>query len=107
VGQLTPPTTTPTLASATRAPIVEGTPLGEAQLNATASVAGTFVCTPVAGTLLSAGTHTLTATFTPTDTTHYTTATASVNLTVTAMVNPGAGGSFLGPLGGGGWSGGW
>ena len=48
--------------------IVYGTPLGNAQLNATASVPGTFTYSPAVGTVLNAGTsQTLTATFTPAD----------------------------------------
>ena len=43
---------------------------------------GTFAYTPAAGTVLTAGTQTLTVTFTPTDTTDYTTASKSVTLTV-------------------------
>jgi hypothetical protein len=51
------------------AAIDEGTPLA-AQLNATASFAGspvpgTFVYSPPAGTVLAAGTHRLSVTFTP------------------------------------------
>jgi hypothetical protein len=64
------------------APITYGTPLSAAQLNATSTVAGSFTYTPAAGTVLTAGQQTLTATFTPTDTTDYTTASASVTLTV-------------------------
>jgi len=71
-----------TITWATPTPISYGTALSSAQLNATASVAGTFVYSPTAGTVLSAGQHTLQATFTPTDVTHYSTATASVTLTV-------------------------
>ena len=48
------------------------------QLNATASVPGTFVYTPAAGTVLNAGAaQTLSVTFTPTDAANYTTATAT------------------------------
>ena len=48
--------------------IVYGTPLGAAQLNATANVAGTFTYSPAAGTVLNAGAaQVLTATFTPAD----------------------------------------
>ena len=74
--------TTPTLTWATPAAVAYGTVLSATQLNATASVAGTFAYTPVSGTVLPAGTQTLKVTFTPTDTTNYTTATASVALTV-------------------------
>ena len=52
------------------------------QLDATASTPGTFVYTPAAGTIPAVGTDTLAVTFTPTDTADYTTATASVSLTV-------------------------
>lgn len=62
--------------------ITYGTALSAAQLNATANVPGTFSYSPTAGTVLTAGTQTLTVTFTPTDTTDYTTATASVLLVV-------------------------
>ena len=47
------------------APITYGTPLSATQLNAQDSVAGTFVYTPAAGTILPAGTNTLSVTFTP------------------------------------------
>src|SRR5262249_29170034 len=57
-------------------------PLGTNQLNANANVPGTFVYTPPAGTLLSAGTQTLSATFTPADRGDYTTATTTVTLVV-------------------------
>jgi len=75
-------------------------------LNAAASMAGSFVYAPVAGTVLPAGTQTLTATFTPTNTTLYNTATASRSLVVTAAPPPPTPGTaFVGPLNGGGWSG--
>ncbi len=48
------------------AAIVYGTALGAAQLNATANVPGSFSYTPAAGTILDAGTQTLSTTFTPT-----------------------------------------
>ena len=52
--------------------IVVGTPLGAAQLDATALVPGTFTYTPAAGTVLNAGPRqTLTVTFTPNDTVDY------------------------------------
>ena len=46
---------TPTITWATPADITYGTALGATQLNATASVPGTFVYTPAAGTVLNAG----------------------------------------------------
>src|SRR5207245_707741 len=68
---------------ATPADLVYGTALSATQLNATASVAGTFVYTPPAGTVLSAGAgQTLSVTFTPTDAANYTTATRTVAITV-------------------------
>jgi hypothetical protein len=73
---------TPTISWSTPSPITYGTALSATQLDATASVPGTFVYTPAAGTVLGAGTYTLMVTFTPTDTTDYTTATDSVVLTV-------------------------
>jgi streptogramin lyase len=72
----------PTITWATPAAIIYGTPLGAAQLNATSTVAGTFNYSPAAGTLLAAGQQTLAVTFAPTDSTDYTSATASVTLTV-------------------------
>jgi RHS repeat-associated protein len=76
------PKTTPTITWATPAAITYGTALSATQLDATASVAGTFVYTPAAGTVLAAGSQTLSVTFTPTNTTEYNTATATVTLTV-------------------------
>jgi hypothetical protein len=64
------------------APIIQGAALSSTQLNATASVTGTFVYSPAAGTVLPAGTHTLTVTFTPSDTSAYAVAVATVSLTV-------------------------
>src|SRR5207245_1162511 len=63
--------------------IIYGTALGATQLNATASVAGTFTYTPAAGTVLKAGNgQTLSVSFTPTDTTDYTTASATATINV-------------------------
>ncbi len=60
-----------------------GTALETTQLDATASVPGTFTYSPAAGTVLSPGQgQVLTATFTPADTTDYTTATASTTINV-------------------------
>ena len=69
----------------TPASIAYGTPLGVSQLNATASVPGKFVYTPAATTVLATGTHTLSATFTPTDATDYASAQAEVSLSVTRV----------------------
>jgi GH18 family chitinase/fibronectin type 3 domain-containing protein/sugar lactone lactonase YvrE len=73
---------TPTITWAAPAAMVYLQPLGATQLDATASVAGTFAYSPVAGTKLTAGTQKLSVTFTPTNTAMYTTATASVTVTV-------------------------
>ena len=74
--------TTPTITWATPAAITYGTALGATQLDATASVPGTFVYLPAAGAILTAGQQTLSANFTPTDTANYNTVAASVTLTV-------------------------
>jgi hypothetical protein len=66
----------------TPAAITYGTALSAAQFNATSTVAGTFSYYPAAGSVLGAGSQTLTVTFTATDTTDYLTATASVTLAV-------------------------
>jgi YVTN family beta-propeller protein len=73
---------TPTMTWANPAAITYGAPLSATQLNATSSVPGAFVYTPAAGTVLSAGTQTLNVSFTPTDSTDYTTAIQTVSLTV-------------------------
>jgi len=87
----------PSITWAAPANIVYGTPLSATQLDATDSVPGTFTYSPAAGTILGTGQQTLGVTFTPTDTVHYTTATATVTLTVvpgtpvitlTASANP-------------------
>jgi hypothetical protein len=73
---------TPTVTWTNPAAINYGTALGAAQLDATASVPGTFTYNPIAGTVLAAGTHTLNITFAPTDTTDYSTATGSASIVV-------------------------
>ena len=73
---------TPGISWATPAAITYGVSLGASQLNASSTVAGTFVYTPSTGTVLDAGSKTLSVAFTPTDTTDYNTATATVTLTV-------------------------
>ncbi len=73
---------TPKITWAKPATIAYGTPLSSTQLDATASVPGSFVYSPPSGTILSAGTQTLSVTFTPTDSTDYTTDTDAVTITV-------------------------
>ena len=80
--------TTPTITWATPAAISYGTLLSATQLNATGSVSGTMTYSPVAGTVLSAGTgEALQVTFTPADTTDYTTATDTVCITVNKVTS--------------------
>jgi len=70
------------------AAITYGTALSGAQLNATAvdaggvAIAGTFAYTPTLGTVLNAGTQTLSVTFTPANPGMYTGATGTVSLVV-------------------------
>ena len=93
--------TTPTVTWANPSSLAAGTALTGMQLNATATangapVAGTFVYAPPAGTVMNTlGTQSLSVSFTPTDTTSYTSVVATVNIVVT----------FVGPRGGGGWAG--
>jgi hypothetical protein len=71
-----------TITWATPAAITSGTALSATQLNASSSVAGTFVYTPAMGAVLGTGPQTLSVTMNPTDSTDYNTATATVQLTV-------------------------
>jgi hypothetical protein len=65
------------------AAIVYGTVLGDAQLNASSNVGGTFIYDPPAGTLLGVGPdQVLKTTFSPSDSTDYNTAAKSVNISV-------------------------
>jgi RHS repeat-associated protein len=68
--------------------MIYGTALSSAQLDASTTVAGTFAYSPASGTLLTAGSHTLSTTFTPTDTVDYTTTTTTVPVTVTKALPP-------------------
>ena len=77
---------TPAIVWAPPAPITYPAALGAAQLNATAGIAGSFVYTPAAGTVLAPGARTLSVTFTPADSAHFTTAAASVPITVQSGV---------------------
>ena len=73
----------PTITWPTPGPIVYGTVLGVAQLNAQASVAGTFTYSPPTGTIPYAlPDQPLSVTFTPTDSADYAPVTASVNINV-------------------------
>ena len=76
---------TPTVTWANPADITYGTALSGTQLNATASVPGTFVYTPPAGTVLNAGAgQILSVDFTPTDSANYN---SVLGTTVTINVN--------------------
>lgn len=89
--------------------LVYGNALSAAELNATADVAGSFVYTPVSGTVLSAGTEqTLSVVFTPIDTANYTTVTKPVTIDVTirqnvvpvvSLTSPQDGSTFVAPAG--------
>jgi sugar lactone lactonase YvrE len=78
----------------TPGPLVYGTPLGSAQLNASTTVPGSWAYTPTAGTVPTAGAQTLSATFTPTDSSDYTPATQTAALNVRYSLN-----TCLGDLG--------
>jgi predicted outer membrane repeat protein len=81
----------PVLSWTTPAPIYTSTALSATQLDATATgvtgapLPGTFTYTPVAGSKLTAGQHTLSTSFTPTDAIDYATATAQVTIQVNAV----------------------
>ncbi|MGI4830960.1 MAG: hypothetical protein ACRYFU_22640, partial [Janthinobacterium lividum] len=98
---------TPAITWSAPAAIPSGTALSATQLNATANVAGSFAYSPGLGTVLNAGSTTLTAVFTPTDSTDFTTQTKSVSLVVNAasqpsspvtILSPGAGASVSGVI---------
>ncbi len=97
------------------APITYGTPLSSNQLNATASVPGSFAYTPTNGAVLNSGANVLSVVFTPTDTVDYSTTTNTVSLTVSlasltaaaanasrayGQANPVFGGTIIGVTGG-------
>jgi hypothetical protein len=79
----------PDLTWADPAPITFGSALSAVQLNAGASVAGTFVYSPAAGTVLPVGNgQVLSVTFTPTDTVNYTPAAATAHINVLPSASP-------------------
>lgn len=77
---------TPVVTWISPASISYGTALSAIQLNAAASVPGTFIYTPAAGTVVGAGKQTLSVTFTPTDTTDYAAVTTTTSLVVAPAV---------------------
>ncbi|MGO9910434.1 MAG: Ig-like domain repeat protein, partial [Acidimicrobiales bacterium] len=72
----------PTITWATPSAITYGTALSHKQLDAKASVPGTFAYSPPAGTVLGAGAQNLSVTFTPTNPLQYATAIDGVTLQV-------------------------
>ena len=82
-----------------------GTALSATQLDATATIPGTFAYTPAAGAIPAAGTATLSAIFTPQDTTDYSPVAATVSLVVNGtapLINTVAGNGTAGFAGDGG-----
>jgi Spherulation-specific family 4/Domain of unknown function (DUF4214) len=76
----------PSVSWATPAPIFPGTPLGPSQLDATASVPGSFAYSPAAGTVLGAGDNQeLSVVFTPSDTADYPLVRDAVSINVTTQ----------------------
>ena len=73
---------TPTITWGNSADIIYGTALSSTQLNASASVPGTFVYTPNNGTMLSAGQQTLRVDFKPDDAINYNTVTQQITINV-------------------------
>jgi hypothetical protein len=73
---------TPVVTWTSPSAIPAGTALGASQLDATAAIPGTFTYTPLAGTILPAGTQPLSVVFTPLDGIDYTSASASVTIDV-------------------------
>jgi len=74
--------TVPTITWPPPATMQYGTPLGAAQLNATANIPGSFTYSQPAGTVLPPGTTRVTATFAPTDSFDYSGAQATQSITV-------------------------
>ncbi len=72
----------PAIAWRTPQPIEYGIALSEQQLSASANVPGSFTYMPPAGSMLSAGTHTVTVQFAPDDTANFLATEASISLVV-------------------------
>jgi len=73
---------TPLITWSNPTPITYGAPLTPAQLNATAMVPGAFAYNPATGTVLNAGTTTLSLLFTPADTVDYSGSIDTVSMVV-------------------------
>ena len=78
----------PTISWPAPAAIAQGMALSSLQLDANANVPGSFAYSPAAGVVPAAGTLQLSATFTPTDTTDYSSPTAHNTLSVTVSPTP-------------------
>jgi hypothetical protein len=78
--------TVPVITWPTPSNITYGTALSATQLDATTPTSGTFAYSPASGAVLTAGTQTLSTTFTPTDAVDYSSATQSVTLQVNQAV---------------------
>jgi YVTN family beta-propeller protein len=76
---------TPIITWSNLADITYGTALSRTQLNAVASVPGTYVYTPAAGSVLPIGTQTLHVDFTPSDTANYNVASRDVTINVISI----------------------
>jgi uncharacterized protein (TIGR03437 family) len=88
-GTLTIAKATPVLTWPQPAAITVGAALGAAQLNATANVPGTFIYSPVAGTVLPLGNgQNLSAQFTPSDSVDYNSGSITTTITVNAPPAP-------------------
>ncbi|HEY7170426.1 MAG TPA: Ig-like domain repeat protein [Vicinamibacterales bacterium] len=74
---------TPSITWPSPASIAYGTALSATNLNATANVPGSFSYSPAAGTVLHAGTQTLSVTFAPADAVNYAPATATTTIEIT------------------------
>jgi hypothetical protein len=74
---------TPVISWSTPGAITSTTKLGASQLNAFSYIPGSFTYSASAGSSLPVGDDLITATFTPTDSTNYTTSTMTVTIHVT------------------------
>ena len=93
-GQVTLSKLRPTVSWANPADMTNPTALGSAQLNATASVAGTFAYSPAAGTALPAGDgQSIAVAFTPADAANYTATSKTVPINVLARIDVVPGGT--------------
>jgi hypothetical protein len=88
VTQATAAMTDATITWPTPTAIMYGTALSATQLDAKSTLAGTFTYSPALGTVLAAGSQTLKAIFTPTNSTDYAPGSATVTLMVNALPIP-------------------